>query len=140
MSVLHLDDPDAIRRPTPKLDRAWVIGLSLTALGGFASGFIQQTIGPLGMQAPVEAAPPTPVADIQPPPQAPPPAVKPAMQVAAAEPEAPKLQVPDPVAAVVPDPVAATPPVDAAPAPAASEPVAPVPTEAAAEVEEPPTP
>ncbi|MGH6966227.1 MAG: hypothetical protein ACREE0_17220, partial [Phenylobacterium sp.] len=99
MSVLHLDDPDAIRQPTPKLDRAWMIGFSLIALGGFASGFIQQTFGPLGMQqTPVEAAPPAPVADIQPPPQAPAPSTKPAMQVAAAPPEPSepvKLEVPD---------------------------------------------
>ena len=146
MSVLHLEDLDAIRRPTPKLDRAWVIGLSLIALGGFASGFIQQTIGPLGVQPPAEAAPPIPVAATQPAAQAPPPSVKPAMQVAAAPPEPTppvKLEVPEPlVAAPEPATAAVAAAVEAAPAatpaPAASEPVPPVPAEPAADLEEPP--
>ena len=148
MSVLHLDDPDAIRQPTPKLDRAWMIGLSLIALGGFTSGFIQQTIGPLGMQAPVEAdaAPPIPVAATQPAAQAPAPSTEPAMQVAAAPPEPTPpvvLEVPEPVVAA-PEPatptVAATAEAATAPTaePPAFEPVAPVTAEPAADLEEPP--
>lgn len=150
MSVLDLDDLDAIRRPTPTLDRAWVIGFALIALGGFASGFIQQAIGPFGIQPPADVVAPVPVAVTQPPAQAPRPSVKPAMQVAvsAPEPEPPvKLDVPEPLV-ITPEPaapaVAAT--VEAAAAPSAespaaeplAEPVAPVPAEPAAELEEPP--
>lgn len=144
MSVVHLDDLDAIRRPTPALDRAWVIGLSLIALGGFTSGFVQQVIGPIGAQPPAEATvSPVPVAAALPPPQAPPPSVKPAMQVATSPPEPappPRLEVPDPVTPGPAEPTAAaleasSP--EAAPAPAA-EPAAPVPTEPPTDAEEPP--
>jgi len=147
MSVLHLDDVDAIRQPTPKLDRAWAIGFALIALSGFASGFIQQTIGPLGAQPPADAVPPASVADTQPPPQTLPPSVKPAMQVATSAPEpAPpmKLDVPEPVV-ITPEPatpdVAATVEAAAAPTaePPAAVPVAPVPAEPAPELEEPPS-
>jgi hypothetical protein len=146
MSVLHLDDLDAIRRPTPKLDRAWAIGLGLLALGGFASGVIQQAFGPLGVQpAPVESAAPVAVAATQPAAQAPPPSVKPTMQVAAAPPQAAepvKLEVPEPLPAA-PEPAAPTvaPTVEAVAAPSAEapavEPVAPAPAEPADSAEPP---
>jgi len=108
MSVLDHDDVDAIRRPTPALDRAWVAAFSLIALGGFASGFLQQVAGPLRLQTPVEAPPPMPAPAIQPSAQPPPPAVKPAMQVVAADrapAEPPKLDIPAP-APLTPEPAA----------------------------------
>jgi hypothetical protein len=144
MSMARPDDLDAIRRPTPALDRAWVIGFALIALGGFASGFVQQVIGPIRAQPTAEAAvSPVPVAAALPPAQAPPPSVKPAMQVATspAEPPPPRLDVPDPV---TPGPAAPTavsaveaPGLEAAPAPAA-EPPAPVPAEPPTDAAEPP--
>jgi len=143
MSVLDLDDVDAIRRPTPALDRAWVIVFSLIALGGFASGFMQQVIGPLRPEPPVEAPPPMPAAAIQPPAQAPAPVVKPAMQVVAAEPapaEPPKLDIPGPPSpsAESAAPALATTEQSAPAIAPADEPVTPTPDNPPEDVEEPP--
>ena len=146
MTALGLTDVDAIRPPTPRLDRAWLAGLALIAVGSFASGFVEKTVGPLSLEPQVEQAAPAVVA--APPPA---PAVQPAMQVVAAEPAGktpPKLELPEP-AVVAPAPVeaaaieAAT--VDAAPTPAtapefdaAPDPATAPPAEPAAEPEEPP--
>ena len=135
MSVLDLNDVDAIRKPTPQLDRAWLIGLALIAAVGFASGFINQLFGQLSLQPPAQEAAPA-VAAVQPLPLSP--IIQPAMQVATVEPAPvtpPKLDVPDPVAAP-PQPAVAA--VDAASATANEPPAEPLP-EPAPELEEPPS-
>jgi hypothetical protein len=137
MTAHGLTDVDAIRPPTPRLDRAWLVGLALIAVGSFASGFIERAIGPLTLQPQVEQ--PVPAIAAAPPP---PPVVQPSMQVAAAEPArkpAPKLEPPGPVVvAPAPPVVAAT--IEAAPAPAlvVPDPAAAPPAEPVAEAEEPP--
>jgi len=125
MSVLDFDDVDAIRKPTPQLDRRWLIGLALIAAVGFASGFLNQLYGQLSLQPPAEEAIPA-VAAVRPLPIAP--IVQPAMQVA----------TPDPVAAP-PQPAApAIAAVDAASATANEPPAEPLPPPAP-ELEEPPS-
>ena len=140
MTALGLTDVDAIRPPTPRLDRAWLGGLALIAVGSFASGFIEKAIGPLDLEPQVEqvgpavvvAAPPAPV-------------VQPSMQVAATEP-APK---PPPKPQAVPEPMVIDPPapvvaatVEPAPVTApelvAPDPAAALPDEPVAAPEEPP--
>jgi hypothetical protein len=139
MSVLDLNDADAIRKPTPQLDRVWLIGLVLIAGLGFASGFINQLFGQLELQPPAQEADPA-VAAVRPLPIAP--IVQPALQVAPVQPAPvapPKLDVPDPVAA---PPQAAAPDVAAAAATAsapAGEPTAATPAEPVPEPEEPPS-
>ena len=138
MSVLDFDDVDAIRKPTPQLDRRWLIGLGLIAAVGFASGFLNQLYGQLSLQPSAEEAVPA-VAAVRPLPIAP--IIQPAMQVATPEPAAvtpPKLDVPDPAAAP-PQPAApAVAAVDAASATAAEPPAEPLPPPAP-ELEEPPS-
>lgn len=140
MSVLDLDNVDAIRKPTPQLDRTWLIGLALIAAVGFASGFLNQLYGQLNLQPPAEEAAPA-IAAVRPLPLDP--IVQPAMQVATTvEPAAvapPKLDVPDPVAAP-PQPAAPANAVavDAASATANEPPVQTLP-EPVPELEEPPS-
>lgn len=138
MSVLDLNDVDAIRRPTPQLDRAWLIAMALIAAVGFASGFLNQLYGQLNLEPPPQEAAPA-VAAVQPLPLSP--IVQPAMQVATPEPAAvtpPKLDVPDPVAAP-PQPAApAAAAIDAASA-TANEPPAQTLAEPVPELEEPPS-
>ena len=138
MSVLDFDDVDAIRKPTPQLDRRWLIGLALIAAVGFASGFLNQLYGQLNLQPPAEEAAPA-VAAVRPLPIAP--IVQPAMQVATVEPAPvtpPKLDVPDPAPAA-PQPAApAVAAVDAASATANEPPAEPLPPPAP-ELEEPPS-
>ena len=138
MSVLDLNDVDAIRKPTPQLDRTWLVGLALIAAVGFASGFVNQLYGQLNLEPPAEESAPA-VAAVRPLPISP--IVQPAMQVATVEPAPvtpPKLDIPDPVAAPPQPAEPAVAAVEAASATANEPPAQPLP-EPAPELEEPPS-